>query len=150
MASSILADPNGLNSGEAYVFSGCDGGVESYGSGCPGTGGLIPALDLLGCPAAGQTVTLTVTNGLGGVNALLFLGAGKAQVSMGGGCDFLLASFLPGGVPIVLSGSGAGDGELSFTTLMPNLGPVAFNMQALVQDPGSVTGHTNGIEVTVE
>lgn len=137
-----------------FVISDPCGSVRRYGAGCAGTGGFVPQLQLNGCAEAGGAVTLDISNGLGGSNALLFLGLGRANISLSIGCAFLLSSVIPSPVTLPLGGFPglAGDGSLAAPTVIPiTLPSVTFTMQAFVIDPASPPGAaaTNALEVVI-
>src|SRR5262245_51955849 len=52
--------------------AGC-GHLETYGTGCPGSGGFVPALEFTGCAHTGQVVTITLHGGLGGAICIVLV-----------------------------------------------------------------------------
>ncbi len=126
----------------------------SYGTGCVGSGGFVPVLDLDGCTTKGSVVTLSVTNAVGGATGLLFLGLQPASVEIGFGCVANVFPFLPGPIGLTFGGSGAGNGAVS----IPGAIPVALNlsvsvaMQAFIIDAGAIPlgfSNTNGVRITI-
>lgn len=132
----------------------CSAAGAAYGQGCPGTGGLTPALTLNECPQAGQAVSLTISNAVGGVNALLMFGLQQTQVPIGAtGCDLLIAPILPIVITIPLSGAGPGQGSATVQGVLPvNSSGVIIEFQSFILDPGGpLPGFTatNGVELKV-
>lgn len=131
----------------------CLGAAISHGAGCAGTGGVVPLLELLGCPSPGGVGQLTLSGGVGGGSALLFFGLAPAALPMGGGCQLLVAPLLPLILNVPLSGSGAGAGQ---TTLPFSIAPGSptgqIGVQAFVVDPGGQAGfsNSNGLMVSVQ
>ena len=130
----------------------CTGTITTYGTGCAGTGGFVPSLDMTGCPVTGGHVTLEIQNGLGPTFAFLFIGTAQTNIPMGGGCFLLTAPVVAivNGLPIF--GAGPGNGQLSLEgTLPPGASGAAVGMQAFLADPGTAKGfsNTNGVWLTV-
>ncbi|MEM7199661.1 MAG: FG-GAP-like repeat-containing protein [Planctomycetota bacterium] len=133
----------GYNRGVVYLVSGCDGSVQSYGSGLAGTGGQVPALSLAGCPAPGSTPVLQIDQGLGGATGALLLAASSASVPFAGGQ--LLVGLPVLAVPRPLSGAmGApGAGAAALPLPIPDratLRGTATYVQAAVLDQGAAQG----------
>ena len=130
------------------------GSSVSYGTGCPGTAGLTPALEMVGCFTAGGQVTMNITLGLGGSTALVFFGLNQASIPMSGGCTLNVSPLLPVIVgPIPLGGIFAGQGAASITSTLPaSTTAGTITMQAFITDGGSPTGfsNTNGRSVTFQ
>ncbi len=126
----------------------------AYGQGCVGSGGFTPDLGVDGCAARTAPVQLTITNGLGGAPAFLFLGLNQAAISMGGGCTLNVSPLLPLVVgPLPLSGVGAGNGGIQLTATIPgSVTPGTFTVQAFVADAGSALGFSNtpGVSVPID
>ncbi|MFG0320571.1 MAG: hypothetical protein ACF8XB_25085 [Planctomycetota bacterium JB042] len=136
------------------TFGDCTSTV-SYGTGCAGSGGFTPKLDLLPCPAlTGQTVQLAIEEALGGAPALLAFGFGPGALPMDGDCDLLVQPLLPQVLSFPLGGAGAGNGGVVLSaSIPPSLPtPVTFTLQAFVADPGGTASFSNsaGLEVTIE
>lgn len=148
------ANEGPLVSGAAYVYSGKCGNITEYGPGCPGAGGFTPKLTTFaGCANVGQSLTLNMTEGLGGSIALLLIGGGTGEIPIGGGCSVLLSSIYPAIIPIPLGGAGLGSGSFTlFATTPPNAAGQTFAVQALVQDPSLTSGFSasNGLLLEVK
>jgi len=130
----------------------CHGGLETYGTGCPGAGAIIPTFSYLGCPAGAETIALQVEGGLGGSIAILFLGLGKGAVPTGASCTLNVWPLLPISIgPLPLSPGGAGQGGITVPVLIPADAPFGFNItiQAFVTDGASPTGYSNSPGVLV-
>jgi hypothetical protein len=127
--------------------------AEPYGTGCPGSGGFVPALGLIGTPNPGNAVTLRLEQGRGGSSAIFFFGLTPAALPLGFGCTLNVAPLLPTILgPVPLSPGGPGEGRLEVTTTIPLNSPSAtFTMQGFVIDPGVTSGfsNTNGLEITI-
>jgi hypothetical protein len=124
--------------------------VTSYGSGCAGSGGFVPSLIVEGAPVAGETLTLSVKEGLGGSTALLFLGTSQVALPMAGGCTLNVAPLLPVVPALPLSGAAAGEGEIRAALTVPTFTtPVTLTMQAFVVDGNVPRGfaNSNGVEI---
>ncbi|MFO0981910.1 MAG: hypothetical protein U1E76_09245 [Planctomycetota bacterium] len=63
-----------------------------YGTGTPGSGGFTPQIGVTGATRLGNTITLDITQGLGGATAFLFVGIAPASIQ-GSGWTLLV---LPG------------------------------------------------------
>ncbi len=114
-----------------------------YGDGCPGSGAFTPAIDVSGCIEIGTQFTFSISSGLGGSMALLFVGTSPADVPLAGDCSFLVQPFLSP-VTIPLGGSGPGQGNATLNVFAPAATPVGAvaTTQAFVLDPGAVTGYS--------
>ncbi len=75
------------------------GFFTTYGSGCQGSGGLVPALAGSGTPTPGQNVTLTISNGKPNGAGVLILGTAQASVAASG-CTLLVGGGL---IPLSLT-----------------------------------------------
>jgi len=156
-ATGINGDPtdnSAPHAGAAYIFDNCGGSITEYGSGCAGTGGVVPLLLIGGCAAPTDTISINVVDGLGGASAFLFLGSGQSALPFGGGCDLLTQAPFNAIGPLQLGGVGAGCGSLSLWVFVPSGLPPNFlaTLQAFVIDPGSPIGAagTNGVEIVVK
>jgi WD40 repeat protein len=134
------------------VMSRCPGTITSYGAGCPGSGGFVPALSMSGCATAGGAVTLSIDDALGGSRGFLLLGLGRGSKQLKG-CTLLVDPLVLPFVPVVFGGSGPGNGSLEIPAVLPpDMPKIVFTLQTWILDPGGVKGlaTTNGVEVSVE
>ncbi len=141
------------NLGDSMIRIEVCGSANQYGTGCVGSGGFTPALNLTGCARAAGNVTLSVNDGLGGSFTVLMFGFGQGNVAMDGGCSLLIQTLTPAILNLPLPGVGPGNGDLSIATQIPGNAPtVTFTMQAFVADPGVPQGfsNSNGLEVTIK
>lgn len=119
--------------------------------GAPGSGGFVPRLALDGLPMPGETVTLTLAEGLGGAFTVVVFGDDFADLPMGrSGNRLHAAPLLPEALTLFLGGSGPGAGTFSLTEqIPPALTGVALVAQALLLDPAAPSGFTvsNGVRV---
>lgn len=124
----------------------CDGAVTLFGEGCAAQGGAVPALDLLGCPDAGNPVLLEITDAPPSSLALLLFGLSEASVPAAGDCTLLVGQLLPLQLAVPLTASGSTSIPLTIPTLAA---PVTTTLQAFVADPASPWGYadTNGLTV---
>ncbi len=127
------------------------GYFATYGSGCPGSFGKVPALGGSGAPTPGGTVTLAVSNGLLMSSGLLFLATAPGSTPLGGGCDCLLGgTFLGGGIPLTLGFTG----EVQLTGPIPASTPATdVYFQWIGFDSGSANGQyavSNGLRMHIE
>jgi hypothetical protein len=111
------------------------GGYSTYGTGCPGSNGVIPRHTSTSNPEIGATVTHTVTGLRGPTPAAMYLGFSKTlwnglplPLSLGfiganPSCSILAEGFL--NLPVVIDGSGSG--SLTF---------------AVSSDPAAIGVHT--------
>lgn len=143
-----------LASGVAVAATACGGSATNYGTGCAGKGGIVPTMQLDGCPEANGLVTLSIDQGLGGATFVTVFGLAQAAAPIGGGCKLLVTPLLAPMLSFVLGGApgAAGAGSIQFPGFIP---PVAsgltFTMQTFVVDPANWIGasSTNGIQVHV-
>jgi len=148
------SDNSAASAGASYVFELC-GSISSYGSGCQGSGGFVPSLDLVECALPGSSVRIDVAGGLGGAPSFLFVGSGQTSVPVGGGCRFLLLPPFSLIGPIPLAGAGPGNGSISIDTTVPPTAPLGSSgtLQLFVSDlGGNPIGYagSNGVEIVVE
>jgi len=144
-----------LNAAVSFLFNRCSAFVVPYGSGCAGSGAFVPALAMTCCPSPGQSVTLSLTQGLGGASAIFFFGLAQSAIAIPGpgSCTLLIAPVWPLIVTLPLSGSGPGNGSLAFLGTIPPGSPLGIvTMQAFVIDPGVSQGYsnTNALELHVQ
>lgn len=126
----------------------CGGSVTQYGKGCGGTSGLVPSVDAMGCPEVGQVITITIDDGLANGSALLFFGLGQSQLSMGGGCDLLVAPL----TPLILNVPLGATGSANFGGPIPaGASGVSFTLQAMIADPNGTLGfsNSNGLKIDI-
>ena len=132
--------------------SGCTGSADDIGAGCPGLGGFIPALNVNGCTAVNQQISLQITEGKGGSTALLLFGLNPASVALGGNCVLHTWPLLPTVLALPLGGTLPGAGKVTLPTVIP---PVASGatviLQAFVLDNTSPIGASgsNAVLLTV-
>ena len=79
-------DDGGAGAGSARVSSGGCGALSTYGVGCPGAAGLVPALSVTGCSVPSGEVSITLDRCLGSATAQLFFGLTPASLPMKGSC----------------------------------------------------------------
>ncbi|MFG0320034.1 MAG: hypothetical protein ACF8XB_22370 [Planctomycetota bacterium JB042] len=140
-----------------FVRGICGGTIETYGTGCPGTGGFVPVFTMAGCPSNGDDIVFDVQSALGGSFFSIYLGLGEGSLPIGGGCNLLTNPLLPGIIsPLPLLGAGAGNGSLVLPVTVPSNVPsvvLPVTLQALVSDPGSPSGTgisaSNGVKLTL-
>lgn len=141
------------NLGDSMIRIEVCGSANQYGTGCAGSGGFTPSLNLTGCARAAGNVTLSIDDGLGGSFTVLMFGFGQGNIAMDGGCSLLIQTLTPAILNLPLPGAGPGNGDLSIPTQIPGNAPsVTFTMQAFVADPGVPQGfsNSNGLEVTIK
>lgn len=125
---------------------------QAYGAGCPGTGGFIPALSVLNCPAAGGPISVLLDQALGGSSALLLIGLGQGQIAVGQGCSVLVSPILPAILTLPLGGGGAGNGTVLLNGVIPPAAAgLTFTLQTAVIDGGTILGaaFSNGVQIDV-
>lgn len=146
-----LADNlDGLDS--APFAPACGGAAPAYGAGCPGSGGIVPMLAVNGCPSPGRSISLTVTEGLGGAPFFLLVGPAPASIPFAGGCTLLLDPASLTAVPFTLAGAGPGNGMFTLSLRFPpGTPPATLNAQAVIADATAASGYcaTNGVAMTI-
>lgn len=128
------------------------GGVNAYGVGCAGAGGIVPELSWTGAPSLGSQISLNLVNGLGGAPSVTLIGVAEVSVPVGGACTLLvgppyLQLFIP------LGGSGAGNGSYTLPGVIPLSSPLGtIRLQAFIADASTPVGlaATNGLAVTIQ
>lgn len=128
-------------------------GLQRYGTGKPGTGGIIPDLDGHGPTVIGRSVGIDVTQGVGGGSALLALGTQKATTPLLGG-TLLVAPTLV--IPFALGGTSGSPGagtttlELDLPDEVLLIGLPVFG-QVVAPDAGAAQGVSlsNGVELWI-
>lgn len=153
-AGAIWADPQGTSSGQVRVFSGaegCSGFIEAYGSSCPGSGGFLPMLKFTGCPKVGNSISYTISQGLGGATAMFITGDHRVNNAFPNGCLLLVAPQRRL-VTTTLLGAGPGNGTKTITLPIPpaSLG-TTVEFQGYIFDSGAPGGFvtTNAIEIQI-
>jgi hypothetical protein len=125
--------------------------AQTYGSGCPGTGGIVPAIGGNGLPQIGNPgFGINVQNGLPSSIALLAAGISSANIPVGP-CTVLVAPPWAT-LALPLDASGTGSTPLPIPN-SPQLAGVLLYAQYLVIDPnGAFLGFaslSNGLEMLV-
>lgn len=143
-----------LATGIAVKTGACGGSALAYGQGCPGTGDIVPVLSLDGCPEVGETVQLTVQQGLGGSTAIVLLGLVPGSTPVGPGCALLVFPVIGAQIALPLGGAAgvAGAGSIAVPLVLPPIAAgSAFTMQAFVIDPAKPLGAsgTQGVSVVI-
>jgi hypothetical protein len=120
---------------------------EKFGTGKPGSGGIVPDLGGVGFTTLGGSVTVELQGALGGAPALLFIGSGKIEA------PWVVIETILAEVPIQLGGTPGepGAGTWSISTHLPNLDRFAgieIVMQVIVADPGAVGVGLPGLSLT--
>lgn len=126
------------------------GAFTPYGSGCAGTGGIVPTIGGSGDPSPGGSVAIQADGGLANGLGLLFLAFNpdKYQVS---GCDVLIGAFAP--TPFLVPFDAAGSGSLVATIPASIPTGTAFFLQLASIDAGAANGMwalSNGLELEVQ
>ena len=129
-----------------------------YGTGCYGSGQVVPALAMSGLASPGGQIQIDILNGVGSGTAFIFTGLQQASTYMGYGCYLNVAPLLPpivGPIPLFPFGAqGPGAGSISIPVTLPTslVPPVTITLQAFVDDPGGKGGfsNTNGIELNIQ
>lgn len=133
------------------VWSATCGAFLTYGDGCPGSAGIEPTLDLVGCATPGGSFNMNIDRSLGGATAMLVLGVGPLSAPIFGGCTLLAEPTVL--VPVVLDGSGPGQGKLQIPAELPVPAPlVSLYLQVFVSDPGGAAGWASspGVELVID
>ncbi|MBI4878622.1 MAG: hypothetical protein HY812_03045 [Planctomycetes bacterium] len=126
---------------------------SQYGSGCPGSGGFTPTFNMTGCPTPGGSLNIIISQGLGGSNAFLFLGAFQAAIPMGAGCTMNVSPIFGPFGPLPLSAGGPGAGAINSVVAIPPGSPLGtVVVQAFVVDGGAPLGYSNsnGVTLTIQ
>lgn len=129
-------------------------GVTNYGQGCAGSAGIVPTLTFDGLPKSNKNVTLTIEGGIGGSQALVFLGLTQGSIPIPGLCHLLVSPILPVSLTLPLFGAPVpGGGSISIPAVLPTVPPgVQITMQALCLDPGVFWGFsaTQGVQLNFQ
>lgn len=146
-------DPNG--SGVTFT-NGFDpalscGSVTTTGPGCAGSCGITPAFALSGCFDANGAVNFSISQGLGGQQAFVFLGTSSTPLPLGCSCNLNVSGLLPSMFgPFPLSGLFCVQGAISLNTTLPStIAPGTLYMAAVTTDNVNSCGYTttNGLKV---
>jgi hypothetical protein len=126
--------------------------AASYGLGCAGAGGFVPALALGGALVPGGLASLDLSSATGNRPAFLLLGLGKSQLPIGHGCDLLVAPLLPiVGGPVLTTGNGAGAGAFSIPIQLPFTPlPGALTIQAAIVETTGRPALSNAVELKID
>ncbi len=110
-----------------------DYAAEVYGSGCPGTGGVVPTIDVRGEPRASATAPFAVELRLArpGSPAAMTLALGRGRLALGGGCRLWTQPPLVA-VPTFTDATGA---AAVLLPVVPSLAGAMFHAQYGVLDP---------------
>lgn len=122
-----------------------------FGAGCPGSGGFVPALEVVGCATPGAPIQVAVSQGLGGSSAILIVGTTPTSAPVGGGCTLLVSPALLVG-PLPLGGAAPGAGGTTIPAVIPPAAPpVVIHLQAFVIDPATPIGFaaTAGVHMPI-
>lgn len=139
--------------GYVRIYSGANLGVAStYGAGLAGSGGFVPQLTSQGWPAITAGFGITIDQALGGARGFLLLGFVPASLDFSGGKLLVLPPWVM--VPIAVSGSGPGGGQLVIDVIMPDdqsLVNVQLYAQGVFLDSGAAKGLslTNGLSILI-
>lgn len=127
----------------------CNGTITAVGTACAGSGGFVPELAMTGCAGPNQTLNVSITKGLGGQTALVFLGFLPVPTMLPGGCPLYPYPILPFQISLPLLGSGAGNGAIAISTTLPATAAGNLVVQALIPDPGVNKGYSSTNAVTL-
>jgi hypothetical protein len=129
-----------------------------YGTGCAGSGGFVPSLDVTGRATDNRVIAFGIRNGLVGAPCLLAQNVQAADLPFLPGANLLVpldsaaltfAGFLAGGAP----GTGAQHFPMRLPPDITALFGFEFATQAAIFDSGSVNGFlstSNGVMVRIE
>lgn len=127
---------------------GCTGFYDSFGSGCPGSGGIAPTLKGLGCPVPGELTTLAVHDHAPGRPAFLLIGAGHTSLPFTPWCTLQVTDlYSPPLIPLPLSATG----DTRILGRVPQLPAPEVFLQLIILDaeaPGGFAA-TNPIEMNI-
>ncbi|MFH0944016.1 MAG: integrin alpha, partial [Planctomycetota bacterium] len=141
-------DDGGSGAGSARVSSGGCGALSVYGTGCPGTLGLIPALTVTGCAVPSSDVAINLSQCLANATVQLFFSLTQAAIPMKGSCTLLVHPILLA-IPLPVDATGG----TTLTVQIPAAAPAAtLFLQAFVPDPGAGShgyANSNGTSVSI-
>jgi hypothetical protein len=129
--------------------------ILPYGSGCPGTAGFTPSLNVNGCVAPGGSIGLDIQKGKPGATPVLFLGFGTTPANLTASCALQILPLFPNPVYLPnLTGSAPGQGTLNISGLgIPASAPngVALSLQVVFADAGAPGGvaSTNPVKIVI-
>lgn len=140
--------------GTATIFpSSTDFAFLSHGPPCAGTGGFAPVLKLSGCAVPSGSVTLNISNGLGGSTAIVGIGLQPFSQPMEGGCLLSITPVFPNVIVLPLFGAGSGAGAIQITAPLPPtiVPPVSIELQGFLVDSGVPHGYTttNAVRMSI-
>ncbi|MEM7308179.1 MAG: VCBS repeat-containing protein [Planctomycetota bacterium] len=155
-----VAEVTGDGAGDLFVTNdsgdflllrneGCAGSFATFGAGCAGSTGIVPALEGAGCPSPGDVYSLEVEGGLPGAAAFATFGTGQGSLPLGNGCFLLLDPWIPVFVSFTLDASGTG--SLPIAVAPGAAVGVTSTSQVGLFDPAAPGFFTvtNGLAVTV-
>ncbi|MFO0982710.1 MAG: hypothetical protein U1E76_13425 [Planctomycetota bacterium] len=126
------------------------GSFTNYGTGCGGTGGLVPALAGSGNPTPGGLVTFSVTNGLPFGSGLIITSLSPASLPLPGGCTLLVGVPFASTFSVMLNSGGAANLAGSLPGGTPT--DVHLYFQFFGFDAGSGNGQyssSNGVDMHI-
>jgi probable HAF family extracellular repeat protein len=126
---------NGLR--EAFIIEPpCAGFFASYGSGCAGSNGRVPALSGAGCPTPAAPFALSLIDGPASTPAFVCIGTGQGIMNVKPGCDLQVLPLIAV-VPFTTDGFG----DLWLESTLPT-GTPAFDLyaQEFLIDPPAPLG----------
>lgn len=126
-----------------------NGFFAQYGTGFPGTGGVVPTLSGTGTPNPGNSVTIDVAGGQPSALGLFLLGTSPASNTLPNGVVILVDNLI-GGAGILFPLDGSGNLTIPLTLGAGSSGD--YYMQALLADTGGPNGKysaTNGLQMLV-
>ena len=129
----------------------CGATSEAYGFGCPGAGGFVPTLSVDGCAEQGQTVQITIADAPGHGHGLLVVGANRIVREPWRSCVLRVDPLLQL-IPYVLSGTGAGQGQVVIPYTIPAVVPgnhITFQAAVLDSSQGVRGSFTNAWEIVL-
>jgi ELWxxDGT repeat protein len=128
-------------------------GARAFGSGCPGTGNLVPVIAGVGLPVTGDAgFGIRVSQGRASTSAVLFGHFQSGSLALGGGCTFYL------GLPVILAlvtgtdGAGVATMPLGIPDDPSLVGASAFFQWVLVDPNGAwlnLASMSSGLHVAI-
>ena len=123
--------------------------AEPLGTGCPGTGGLVPTIAAGGAPVVGAPFTVELAQALPASPALLLVSLGSGHLDAGGGCTLHVA---PGFAALALATDAGGQASAGFVPAPGQVGLYAVFQYVAVDPGGAFSGllsATGALEVVV-